>query len=1742
MMMLIITLPVAVSGQFIKADPEQQVDNIVNEVDRRLNDPPTGRDILGEDIILNVVEYDPDVLRAGTLKDQGTIVYARLSGTPTNPSIAIPKILDVDIISHDVVTDPPGVNVYVGNIAYVPPNDGVVSYNNMGYLAIPIGRLEKDYEVPDAITIQVETRVLFDVASGVGASPTKMVLPEEPYSVWTQNKEKGKYLGVYVHATEVGSSTATFDVYDDQSNEIVTGVELRRGQKSKPYRLQNAYARGQVFDQFTLYLQDIKNAGKTVDLLIVKDGRAQTQSVSEGGSIYPGSGIILERVDVQGEFIVAYFRGPNNQRRSATFPLKVFEKAGSLDLEDFKSTNSNPSGQGSTYDPFAPLTKPSILSSNQFCKPISKGKILVSDFIVAAADDIKNVENHEMLFKDIKSCWPKRPIYDKLGGQNMSQLEAKAIQGLLVDLEAEAAKPGKSDGFHDAVAHTLEEFTIEYKKVYPTESLSLGLLSLDKQAKEYYDRAIAEYGKVVTLAQGGTVVTPFGETIIPKFFAQYEKALLTHTKKQDLRASYDEYKLLGEILLSYENNPKQKKAAESLMSAREIENRMDMLSALVVNPDNSRVVNRIQMKENNGEYITIMVEGSSLENYGEDRIVSQAYIGIQPPSTQPMSFEKYQEGQELPLQIPAGNALRWTVHRVLDQAVIIKPSLPIYNEMRLEEDIDYQIPLSDKDATVQSQVVRLESVDLKKQAHVVVAPNLERGFSGANFNLHLPIEKRALDLPLFSDSIAEEINDTEELITKLDEILVKVEKVHNTWKQFCFGVYIAIAAWNFLKTAFGGSGARAKQDATEHFWNKNQAMCQENGLTLDECVFEHQEEYEAVLDRYEESYEYAGDEDEWNNDIKALVRGGDVNEMPREENVRELAKLQKYAALNPDDITAQKNYYTALLQEQERYDYDGLIEGKKVTSLNPEDLQKFRKDVYARSLKRFDDAKTKLKDSFTGDTLEGLQTHLKGLRIGRAVDLQPKQNIIYHKALTEITPVERKEFNKALIERELNPKDFTGVDFMHLPATGDPIYFKNNEIGAKSVFSRAGGDYTLTKEAISETLDHTEMATFYSDGPSEGKVHRITVDAERYAEVTYTTGGRISNIQVFTRLNPNDKIRADETERAGAYGGEFSAVRKKANEDKKNKLVQDLNMVEGCISKLNKEKVEGRDSVDCGAAVYDIAVDPLRAGKACTTFYSPAQCKLLFNACDPVLCPSSRCDLGGAWKVDNVIETGIIGGAVLCAPNFGSPANGGVIMPICITGIYAGLQNLQTVLMEYRDCLKSALAESESVGICDLIRSYYICDILWKEVVAIFNIKSGLIGEALKFFNGPDDGGEYSDFDASVDQSIGGLEYFTQSYAKNTFIQFAGGSLPEIGAEVCKAAIFGKVPGLGSFTDQLLRPESPPQFTALLDVAPYSDIPDTPRAEYQVYYRMYAGANEPVSFSVYLKYAGLDGQVNLPVLSLIQNQRLAADAFDANTINFQAPDGYNQVCVAYNSPTHGLREECGFGKVTSGFAVNWAARSFAKNQALEKGIQKADECVTSGSRFTSPNAGIVGNTGRILAGGISSGLLESGIVRVCSGVDPGDPGEWQIVGDCWEGDPGSSRNLGSCWLHVKSAEQIATKNYANQQLAIDSFRDDLGEVTQIALDDMAEEVEKWDIDLGYLTTEEVDAAKEKLNVLLNTIAISRAEYEEAVVIIQDIIDSPLLDKEIILEYRLLLAQTYKKFAEFLEKNLPSSGP
>ncbi|MBW6442734.1 hypothetical protein K0A97_03060 [Patescibacteria group bacterium] len=412
----------------------------------------------------------------------------------------------------------------------------------------------------------------------------------------------------------------------------------------------------------------------------------------------------------------------------------------------------------------------------------------------------------------------------------------------------------------------------------------------------------------------------------------------------------------------------------------------------------------------------------------------------------------------------------------------------------------------------------------------------------------------------------------------------------------------------------------------------------------------------------------------------------------------------------------------------------------------------------------------------------------------------------------------------------------------------------------------------------------------------------------------------------------------------------------------------------------------------------------------CQDFMSPKDCNILFNVCDPVICPNSRCNLGGKYTVDNVIQSGIIGSVALCLPNWPD-----IKVPICVSGVHAGVDGLLTVFEEYRDCLQISLDTGEQVGICDALHSVYLCEFFWRQTLPVVQygmpqIISSILGKNVR------GGGEYLGLQNAFSQASGSAEYFTQFYAIESFKAFKARSMEGVGTEFCRNFI--SVPGLGDgkIFDALLAPDSPHQSLGWFQEIPYTTLTVPVRSQYKVFFHIYAGQDLPASYEVYLKGSYTTLPPGVSERYIVDRGYLETGGRVQETSDFLAPAGYNQMCITVNN-----QEECGFKQISTDFGIQYISSEFASSEASRTDITTENVCISG-----SPNIRSLLNL-NVQAGAeefIDPEIYDRGIIRICSTDNPGlstDPyantekSRWKSVGYC---DNPSIK----CWLDTQSVE------------------------------------------------------------------------------------------------------------------------
>jgi hypothetical protein len=688
---------------------------------------------------------------------------------------------------------------------------------------------------------------------------------------------------------------------------------------------------------------------------------------------------------------------------------------------------------------------------------------------------------------------------------------------------------------------------------------------------------------------------------------------------------------------------------------------------------------------------------------------------------------------------------------------------------------------------------------------------------------------------------------------------------------------------------------------------------------------------------------------------------------------------------------------------------------------------------------------------------------------------------------------ENKEYNAKI-------ESYGGKKYLFILGTGgnnkygvDKVFeFSNVENNKISILKEANNSAEISKKFIYEKIDSSgyknpyessgenpyPVVKYFETEPYKGLPSIVPFDLENgwYACIkqtlpisgsigSYEDSGRVSsfyicNVGINNRednMRDDDKCTMINTGTGQSYGQIpgfdndadakkliDSAVR--VIEEASRQYSSGLTLVKLTMRNGKKENIKvGKPQID----IPDIQ---------CQDMMSPKDCQILFNVCDPVICPSSRCDLGGAYPVSDVIQSGIIGSIALCFPNYRE----GIYIPVCLTGIKAGIDSLLSVYSAYRDCLQESLDSGEMIGICDEIYSIHLCDFFWRQTLPVTKI---IIPKLFEIAMGQNTrgGGEYMSVQNAWKNAEKSIDYFTDYYSTESYNAFKSRILEGVGEEICKNFISVSYPDKTDLLENLVNPDSPPQFHGRFDETSFTTTTNPPTSHYKVYYHIYAGKDSRAYYQVYLK-----GDVTSSYYQDTSKNRLVSYGYIAKgdyaseTKDFIAPSGYKQLCIVVNG-----QEECGFEQISTSFAINYIEDKYLEEQALKKNIKTEKECISgSVSLYSLINPNIQSSAEEM----INPSIYENGIIRICSTDNPGinsdvnygkEGQRWVEVGYC------DDENL-KCWIDKESVKKV-----------IENF-----EIENNALSDLTNKsLEILESEGNYLNSEEI---KQKIDEMKNS--------------------------------------------------------
>jgi hypothetical protein len=1005
--------------------------------------------------------------------------------------------------------------------------------------------------------------------------------------------------------------------------------------------------------------------------------------------------------------------------------------------------------------------------------------------------------------------------------------------------------------------------------------------------------------------------------------------------------------------------------------------------------------------------------------------------------------------------------------------------------------------------------VYVKDVAVQEIAHVSIIPEVKRTKTEADFTFRIGIEKRAVELsPEKTNKMLKDLNES---IGEWENIVERLWEVVKGLKGACFATSTLLMLKNMVTGLDGG--AMARQRVMEEY----KVICDRDYATMTRT----------------ECYNHLSSQVEGNVSAMTVVLNA-VNTKMQSSTVGNVGPSG--GLFGGESVTDQEKYKVELRKQIGSENVEVDLGGGVKLNVPKSEIDSVSQ---LRAVLLYEESRGK------GVVEDSAKVEMNQVLRNTALRVQQKQ--IQDETKSRISPLlkENNNFNvQSSPDNSLDTYSFSGIKKGEIIKEGNWNEVKNEEYvefiekGTKDYFvvlRKGAGNRWIADRAyvigannnlgVSEGFNAefistgssggcsyswpktTAMVSYYEAGDNKGLPAIVPFDLNEgwyvmvpnsggtflddspqgytaSADVKYFKICNIGSDRVMQNGKGDDLCQSFDANSVGSvdsFGG-CSGVDVKKLYGCAREAIRQASAQAG-KSEININVCNERNIIKKGQPMSQIG------GFECQDFMSPEDCKLMFNVCDPVICPPSRCDLGGKMPVADVIQTGVIGSLVLCLPNW----RDGVMFPICLSGVHAGIDSYLSILKSDRDCLEKSLETGEHVGICDEITSIYKCEFFWRQLSPLMDqLLPGLIQELVAPGNRVHGGGEYALVQQSWNSMQQSISYFRDVYAQNAFKAFNIRSSEEAGSEVCKAFVGTSVPGGADLIDSLLEPESPSQFYAQFSEMTFTGATVPVTSQYKVYYHIYAGNDQGVQYRIYLKNPPETGYYRSNPTIQVKTGYIAKGSSADETVDFIAPEGYKELCVVVNA-----KEECGFKQVTTDFGLNYIQNKYVQEQAENTDIKSEKECISG-----TPSAISMANL-NVQAGveeSVNPEIAMEGIVRVCASINPGsgvdkeDSVTCGSVEDCGKGYickegycediEGNKQKAGSRWKNVGTCGDTGLVCW----LDTDSVKNDLKAIESIEGSSISIlDERKGLIDTGVLRLEDVqkilDSARLKIKSL-----------------------------------------------------------
>lgn len=1605
---------------------------------------------VGQDFILQIVPFscEPAVVRSDLLEDGDVPVFCQIAATKVNPLMSVEVINDMDFSLH-------GANEYVRDVGFFPSKAAVSSdlgklnspiLNNLGYALIIVRQQENEQEMPDVVEGEIRAILRYDLQDSFGVGRQSFYLPELSETEWNEQfvqysfwKGKG-----FIRADNVYDDSAQITLYSGTGK--VQTLNLKKGEDSSEIYLPGF----DCYATLQLQLDDVVAGADTYARLNINGDIFEVQ---DNEKFLDGHCQIID-IEKKGFSEKVIFRCSGERYEFSFVPSVRMEIDGvvkevSVGDELYSSPGQNAKKMyvgyiGETQEGVAfvvPVVSPAQ-TKEEFLKTTTY--LALDEFVDAfmlqtgywGADFVKASASALAGFGLVTTNWITAGSYP-LG---IYAIEGKEL-GIMKDVFDETVYGGRGK---DSERGLIFPNTISFLAFAEPRDVDF-----DSEVREYYENALADFETVRSGYANLKYPETDSETLGEKAFIEKIKVAFNAGQKHSV------VKMCAEFRNLYPDS------YFVFALSTYCDDSVTLSGDSMIN-QNIVVANRVKQFTFEGifepsreEYsVAINVQGGG-SVYTGTRILGKG-------DTIKISEDDYISLESLDTEYAVFN-----VNGVRGESGTLKVDLKQRKLFGGEE-----VGSGESQERVPTYSVYVNEINLEKVAKVRVVPKVRHTQTETNFSFSIGIEKRGIQLS--PDKITSLVSGLEGSIEKFKSVSDGLGTVVKTLNTACIATNVYLTIKNFLSnsgiTGKGGEAiARQEIMRGEGGWY---TICTEKITAgeysrIEDCISANTNFIDEDVEAYHDLLIAQ------NERIKTIQEDADcqttnaLGERDVDSDCFGNAYVERIREDLRTNLKTVANSEGNIVVQNKAIGVDNFVDNLSYDHVPLQDLRELELNALALSGGTGSSEFSAMAEQKVVSNVKGIFEDTERINALKNAQAQAEESGLSGVAFRYVKTKETKEeiydggYATKDIGTEITKDDLIqGVVYQN-----EEYYVKLEQIGQGFQY-RVLDVYTLEGNALSEEekafandlvfvkYDLSRYENFYTSSLAEGKPVIRYYETEPYkglpaivpfdkgegwyvsVKPTFGTSSVLSSITGFDsgvrgydlsgrpasvyicnvgddgieQNRGGDDICQQVNVGTGQPYNQFTGL----NEADSLKLVRDAIGDGGALEQAARQygnnlvRIEvggrGRFDIEVGSPAVEIP------DMQCEDFMSPSDCKLLFNVCDPVVCPSSRCDLGGAYPVRDVVQTGVVGSIALCLPNYPE-----VYVPVCLTGVKAGLDSYISIQESYRDCLQENLETGKTVGICDQIHSVYLCELGWKQGIPL--AKFGF-SKLLDISTGQSSkgGGEYIATQSAMDTAEQSVEYFTQYYASNAYSAFQARSIEEAGTDVCKLAVSATIPTSAPMLDLLTDPYSPAQFTARFEEVPLSSVTNPPISQYKVFYHIYAGETLGASYSVYLKGDPSSSFYQDTASNyVVATGYVEAGSYETATPDFSAPSGYRELCVRVNN-----QEECGFTQVTTDFGLNYLQDNYVSNQVTQN-VTSESECVSGTPGVDSFSLASL-NVQSAFEQSIDPKIYNYGIVRICATANPGlgtdelaniNGSRWVDVGYC---DNPKMR----CWLDTNS--------------------------------------------------------------------------------------------------------------------------